>query len=156
MKKKNITIKTLSELTNISEATLKRLRTRDSNPTIDVLIKLAKNLDVTLNELIGRMPSDVKTYYQGDSLILEECKKECIFIFKKQTFNFRPGAKAIFRIYTGKEELTKYLLDKNGSVMKKVSSDPLIIENTEHKLYEIDKKDIIAYIIKQLYEVNYA
>jgi len=40
--------------------------------------------------------------------------------------------------------------------MKKVSSDPLIIENTEHKLYEIDKKDIIAYIIKQLYEVNYA
>lgn len=52
MKEKKIKIKELAHLAKISEPTLKRLRVMESNPTLDVLIKLSGALCVGLDELI--------------------------------------------------------------------------------------------------------
>lgn len=52
MKAKKIKIKELACLAKISEPTLKRLRSKQCNPTLDVLVKLSHALRVGIDELI--------------------------------------------------------------------------------------------------------
>ena len=54
MKERKSKIKELADLTGISEPTLKRLRTKECNPTLDVLIKLSRALNISVDELIPK------------------------------------------------------------------------------------------------------
>jgi DNA-binding Xre family transcriptional regulator len=157
MNEKKITIRELSNRTNISEPTLKKLRTSlKVNPTLDVLIKITKALDVSLNELI-ESKSNFVTIVQGEKIAQHSSEiSEFIYLFTKDTFNFTKGTKAIFRKYINGDVITKYVLSKDGMLYQKVENQESKFKDEKLDVYFLDANSILAYIIKELYEVNYA
>jgi transcriptional regulator with XRE-family HTH domain len=155
MKEKKLTIRALSERTQISEPTLKRLRSKDgTNPTIDILIKIASELNVSVNQLIENNEAR-PVLYQGNPLILDPKINEFIYIFTEKTFNFKKSTRAIFKKYQAGNPLTKYIINKEGQIFERVEGEKWIYADKELNNYSIDNEFIFAYIIKQLYEVNY-
>lgn len=60
MKLNGLTISELSEKSNVSEDTIKSIRSgKTTNPGINVLISIADAFSYTLDNLIGRLPKDV-------------------------------------------------------------------------------------------------
>lgn len=155
MKEKKKTIKDLAKETEISEPTLKRLRTKDDcNPTLDVLIKISRALDVPINQLIQETINN-PVFYQDSDMLMDDSIDEFIIVFTKDTFHFKNGSKAVFRKYKLGDSLTKYVVYKNGKVMEKVDEEKFLFKNEDQNIFSIELKDIKGYIIKELYEVNY-
>lgn len=125
MKERKVKIKELARLTKISEPTIKRLRViENSNPTLDVLIKLSMALRVNINELIQK-PIISTSCYQNP---------------EKQLINF------------GKNNETKLhplKLNKNGlstidiEIFTLVLKEMLIAINNWH--FQINYKEIIDF-----------
>jgi transcriptional regulator with XRE-family HTH domain len=156
MEKKKLTIKELSDLTAISIPSLKRLRTQDCNPTLDILIKLSKALDISIGELIIDS-SSTPVFLQDEKIVIPTSCQEFALIFNRDTFSFKSGARALFKRYTGNEKLTKYILHSSKGIMCKINDDTdnLLFKDEFQKLHSIHQKDISGFIIKQLYEVIY-
>jgi transcriptional regulator with XRE-family HTH domain len=156
MEEKKLTISELASLTDISIPSLKRLRTQKCNPTLDVLIKLSQALNTTIGELI-KDTSSIPTFQQDETIVLPESHDEFMFIFTRDTFSFKAGTKALFKKYSGKEKLTKYILYQNRIIMSRVNDqeDELIFRDEVQNLHSVHQKDISGFIIKQLYEVTY-
>lgn len=155
MREKEITIRSLAERTGISEPTLKRLRTYDAvNPTLDILMKLSSALSTSLPELIQNEIHDL-IIKQGQPIILGDDTVEFVYVFTRNTFNFNKGTKAIFKKFTSKSPMTKFILNKNGDLLEKIDDNKFIFKNEECTNFAINQNDILAYIVKELYEVNY-
>jgi len=155
MQEKKITIKELSNKTEISEATLKKLRiSSNANPTLDVLIKITKALGITLNELIENK-SKLITFSQGELIELSQDVTEFIYIFKKDTFTFSKGTKAIFRKYNNGDAITKYVISKQGILYERVEGQNSNFIDENFDIYSLNLSSILAFITKELYEVNY-
>lgn len=155
MKIKGLTIRELADKTEISEPTLKRLRSRDdANPTLDVLIKISTALDVPLSTLIEEKERSL-LIYQGQNFSIPPDTSEFIFVFTKDTFSFPKGTKAVFKKYYYGDPITKYILDKKGGIFEKINGEKCLFRDEEFNNYSIDKDLILAYIVKELYEVNY-
>ena len=157
MKNKKIQIKELSVGTGISEATLKRLRTHtDANTTLDVLIKLATSLNISVNDLIQEEKS-TPTFYQNqdNAFDIESGLAEFIVVFTKNTFSFKPGSKAIFKKYLPETSITKYIVNKQGKLFERVDGNKWLFRDEKNNNYSIDENFISAIILKELYEVNY-
>lgn|GEM_PF-5134174 len=154
MREKDITIRKLAKETGISEPTLKRLRTCDNaNPTLDVLIKISTALQVPLPILIQSEPQNL-VIHQGETMKIGDAS-EFIYIFIKDVFNFSKGTKAIFRKFTDKSPITKFILDKKGRLLEKVDEKKSLFRNENYENFSINYNDILAYIVKELFEVNY-
>lgn len=154
MKSKSLTISKLATMTDISIASLKRLRSMECNPTLDILLKLSNALDVTVADLI-KENSTLATFYQDNEIMLSKGDKEFIFIFTRDTFGFKNGTKAIFKRYTGKENLTKYIIYKSKTILERIKDDEFLFKDEYQNLYCLNPQDISGFIIKQLYEVSY-
>lgn len=154
MKEKEITIKELAAKTDISEATLKKLRTQSCNPTLDVLIKLAGAFNISLTELVADKQS-LPVFYQDNEIPPASYQKEFIFVFVRDTFVFKNGTKAVFRKYKSGDTVTKYIVYKSKVIMEKIKDDELLFKDEHQNLFSIEEQYISAVIIKQLYEVTY-
>jgi transcriptional regulator with XRE-family HTH domain len=155
MAEKKITIRELAEKTDISEPTLKRLRSSDdSNPTLEVLMKISTSLDITVNELIGDKQK-VVTIYQDKEFHLAEDIKEFIFIFTKNTFSLLKGSKAVFKRYQTGDQITRYILNGKGVIFEKIDAQKSLFRDENLNNFSITPDSILAYIIKELYEVTY-
>ena len=84
MREKSLKIKDLSQLTGISEPTLKRLRTDDSaNPTLDVLMKLSTALSEPIDALIAKESEKIPIFRQGlDEMPANVPKRFIYFVLK--------------------------------------------------------------------------
>lgn len=156
MRLREKTIKELSEMTDISEATLKRLRTIDDvNPTLDVLIKLGKALEITINELVSDNES-LKNYTLGIDIINpNNTQEEFVVVFQEDLYNFKAGTRAIFRRYAQDIPLTKYIIRENTDILKLLDANDLLFVDLQKNIISLQKDKITAYIVKQLYEVTY-
>lgn len=155
MKEKKKTIKDLATETDISEPTLKKLRTKDDcNPTLDVLIKISRALDVPINQLIQESDNS-PIFYQDSDIVISDTTDDFIVVFTKNTFHFKNGAKAVFRKYKPGNNITKYIVYKNGKIMEKVDEKKSLFKNENQEIFSIEVKDIKGCILKELYEVNY-
>jgi transcriptional regulator with XRE-family HTH domain len=155
MQQHNMTIKELANNTDISEPTLKRLRTRDNcNPTLDVLTKLAEAFDIPLSELLEDQ-AEMPTFKQNDEIDLPNNTDKFIYIFTKDTFGFKNGTKAIFKKHTENSLPTKYIISKDGKIMEKTDEERMLFKNEDQDIFSMENKNILAFIIKELYEVNY-
>ncbi len=153
MSEQNLTVKQLSDVTGISEPTLKRLRSlNDSNPTLDVLVRLSKGLKTSVSDLIQEQ-SVVDTYYQDDTSILNTNQKEFTLTFTKHVFGFRKGARAIFRKYELSNTITKYIIrTEDCAVLETLDKDKLYFKTSYGDLIFVDSSDIFAVILKEIYE----
>jgi transcriptional regulator with XRE-family HTH domain len=154
MKEKSLTIKELSKKTEISEPTLKRLRSKENtNPTLDVLMKISSILDIPVNNLISK-EQEIPLFYQDAPLPTEELN-DFILSFTRDTFSFSKGTKAQFKKYTPGNPVTKYIINKDGFVFEKVDGEKWLFRDEKHNNYSIDQALILAYIVKEIFEVNY-
>lgn len=155
MKEKDKSIKELAKQTGISEPTLKRLRTHNStNPTLDILMKIAKALNVSVNDLI-QTQDPTPVFYQQSKIFLNNQINEFIIIFTKSTFSFKAGSKAVFKKHTEKGPITKYIINQEGKLFEKVSEEKWLFRDEEFNNYSINESFISAVIVKELYEVIY-
>lgn len=157
MKNKNLQIKELSAETNISEPTLKRLRTQtNTNPTLDVLAKLATALEVTVNDLIQDEIS-ISIFHQDQNSLfnIENESSEFILIFTKDTFSFKSGSKALFKKLMPGMPITKYIANKQGKILERVGENKWLYRDEKNNNYSVDVSFIFAVILKELYEVSY-
>ena len=155
MKNKKISIKDLAAKTGISEPTLKRLRTQiDANPTLDVLMRLATALSVSVNDLI-QDEMQYPIFYQGDRVELAENVVEFMVFFTKKTFSFQPGSKAVFKKHAAGESITKYIVNNDGKLFEKISDEKCLFRDETNNNFSFNENAIFATILKELYEVNY-
>jgi len=157
MREKSLKIKDLSQLTGISEPTLKRLRTDDSaNPTLDVLMKLSTALSEPIDALIAKESEKIPIFRQGLDEMPANVPKRFIYFVLKKTFDIAAGTKAVFEQYSGKQKITKYVLGTDFKLYQKLD------DNTGHYLTELQKvvvienNQILAIINSEIYEVDYA
>lgn len=154
MQNRSLTVKELAHAASISEPTLKKLRTQDdSNPTLDVIMRISNALDISVNDLIEDH-SSYPTVYQDKLDHSKPLDNEFIFIFVRDTFNFSKGAHTLFkRYYTNNTEfLTKYILDIDGNIYKRIHG--LLFQNEHEEEIFVQEDSIFAYITKELYEAS--
>lgn len=155
MKNKGFTIKELASKTEISEPTLKRLRTNDdANPTLDVLIKISTALEVPIGNLIAEAESN-PVFFMDKPIHLPKGIVEFTIIFTRDIFSFVKGNKAVFKKYNEAGSITKYILNKDGIIFEKINSENLLFRDEHFNNYSVTKDFILACIVKELYEVHY-
>lgn len=155
MKNKKMSIKELALETGISEPTLKRLRSQaDANPTLDVLMRMAGALGVSINDLIQHENS-YPVFYQGDPIVLVNNATEFMILFTKKIFSFQAGSKAIFKKYTPGGSVTKYIVNSEGKLFEKISDENWLFRDETNSNFLLNDNAIFAIILKELYEVNY-
>lgn len=148
-------IKDLAITTGISEPTLKRLRCQENaNPTMDVLVKIATALNVTVNDLI-HTEKQCPVFHQGEDIALAEHMDEFMILFTQKTFSFQPGCKALFKKYTQGDSITKYVINADGKIFEKINGAQWLFRDETHNNYSFNENFIFATILKELYEVNY-
>ena len=157
MKNKKLSIRELSILTDISEPTLKNLRTKNTNPTLDVLRKLSSSLDVTVNELLGEETISIFNYSDEIDIakIIESKHDSFMILFASEAFEFKVGTKALFKLYDSSFDVTKYIIHKNGKLLESIDADKMLFSDDRADVYSIKETDIFACIQKIIYEVNY-
>lgn len=155
MKSKKMPIRDLALKTGISEPTLKRLRCADrANPTIDVLLRIAAALDVSVNDLIQE-EKKCPVFHQGQAIELAESISEFMILFTQKTFSFQPGCKALFKKYTQGDSITKYVINTEGKIFEKINDAQWLFRDDAYNNYSLNENFIFATIFKELYEVNY-
>lgn len=155
MKNQKVSIKELAIETGVSEPTLKRLRTQpNTNPTLDVLTRLALALSVSINELI-QVSNERPVFYQGEPIELGEDISEFMILFTKKTFSFQGGSKAVFRKHKQGNSVTKYIINTHGELFEKISDEKWLFRDQTFSNYSVREDNIFASILKELYEVNY-
>lgn len=155
MKEKGLTINDLASKTDISIPTLKRLRTRDDvNPTLDILLKLSKAFDLEISELIQEEIS-IPIFYQDKTFSIAKDISEFILVFTRNTFNFLKGTRAVFKKYRAGDKITKYILNKEGNILEKINEEKMLFQDENFINYQINSDLVLAYIVKEIYEVNY-
>lgn len=155
MKEKDKSIRELAQQTGISEPTLKRLRTHnDANPTLDILMRIAKALNVSVNDLI-QTQDPTPIFYLQNKIFLNNEISEFIIVFTKNIFSFKAGSKAVFKKHGEKGPITKYIINKEGRLFEKIGEEKWLFRDETFNNYSINENFISAVIIKELYEVTY-
>lgn len=155
MKEKGLLIQDLANITKISVPTLKRLRSsEETNPTLDVLLRIASALDISLDSLIKR-DDTMPCIRQGELPDFSSDVTEFILIFTHTTFSLLQGTRAIFKRYSPEDQITRFILTRSGEVFEKLDAARGLFQNESHVNFSIDKDQIFAVIIKEIYEVNY-
>lgn len=123
-KKKNFNQKDLSERSGVSFSMVSKLETGEqSNPSLDVLNKLAKSLDVEVNQLLeNELADDVKRYEVFSKFFNEDVGKYLTFMIE-QLDSGNPNL-----LFEGEEldeenqKLLKESLQTNYNIIKKLNS----------------------------------
>lgn len=156
MEEKRMSIPQLAHQTNISVATLKRLRSVDNaNTTIDVLMKLSRTLSVPMEVLLK---DNKQVNVRQDTLTeIPDTAEEFIVSFTKPILSLRVGTKALFKRYSKGDQLTKYIVHKSGKILERVytKEDDLLFRDDEGNVISVEQESIVGYIAKELYEVEY-
>ena len=152
MKKNNLTVNDLASITDISIPTIKRLRTRDDcNPTLDVLQKISTALNTNIDQLTKE--SKLPIFFQGEKIELDNTEL-FLFCIVENIFDFRPGNKLEFRIYRKNQNLTKYILCVENTLLETLSTDPKKFKAQNGSIVSLEDNQIKACITKQI-EVHY-
>lgn len=156
MKEKGYTIDQLHDISGISKPTIKNLRTGKGSPGIDVIIKLSQAFNIEYAELLKTRQTQ-NIIYQNSPFDPTNIKtnNQFTYIFQEQTFEFEPLTKAIFKPYKKKDNLTKFIMYIDGSIMQTISADKLLFMDIGEQLFSIKADDILAVIQKIKYEINY-
>lgn len=151
MQIKGLTIKELERLSDVSEPTIKRLRTQPVSPntSIDVINNLANALNISLMDFINAPPSDMAVENEK-----EQNDDGFIYKFKEKVFEFPAGSKAFFKNYDpSSTKLTKYFFDKDYKLYMLVSkNEKIVAKNTSGELTSLATSEILAVISKRYYE----
>ena len=163
MKSRKITIPELSSTTGISVQTLKRLRSKsESNPTLEVLQKLSEGLGISLSDLIidNKTYADhqISTNIDSSIDINDHIPDEFIVYITHEFFDLNPGTRAIFKKFTPGDKVTKYVIDRNGTILQlyKNENDEIQAISKKNGMVITDQTNIYACIKKEIYEVSYA
>jgi len=152
MSNNNVTVKELSLITDISEPTIKRLRTRDdSNPTLEVLQKLSKALNSDLDTLTRDNPLHI--FFQGEKINFSMHPR---FIYKilDDIFEFKAGNQLEFKEYEPGVRITKYIISDLYLLLQTIDANTLKFRDQNGVIAEFKPTNIKATITK-LVEIKY-
>lgn len=157
MKRNSLKIKDLSREAGISEPTLKRLRTDDnSNPTLDVLMRLSIALGEPIDVLVANISEEIPVFNQGVEIDVNNLPQKFIVLIMIKTFDIAAGTKALFEKYTGKQKITRYVLGVDAKIYQKLDNDFGHYLTEQQKVIAIEPSQILAIINSEIYKVDYA
>lgn len=157
MKRNSLKIKELSKLTGISEPTLKRLRTEDdTNPTLDVLIRLSQALDEPIDSLVSNFEVNLPVFSQNEKIKLGPKTNKFVVIITNSSFDLENGTKAVFEVYDGSQKITKFILGRDFKLYQKIDLEKSLYKDERGSMLILEKEQVFAIIVKELYEVDYA
>ena len=157
MKRNSLKIKELSKMTGISEPTLKRLRTEEeANPTLDVLIRLSQALDEPIDALVSNFEVNLPVFSQNEKIKLGPKTNKFVVIITDSSFDIENGTKAVFEVYDGSQKITKFILGRDFRLYRKIDVEKNLYKDGRDSMVVIEKEQVFAIIVKELYEVDYA
>lgn len=157
MKDKSLKVRELSSLTGISEPTLKRLRTDDnSNPTLDVLMKLSDALGTPIDSLVSSAHYTTPIFKQDLKLDTENLPEKFIVLVTRKTFDLAAGTQVLFERYVEGKLITKYIVGTDSKIYQKLDNSLNQYLSDNQKVIVIERSQILAVINKEIYEVDYA
>ncbi len=157
MKRNSLKIKELSKMTGISEPTLKRLRTEEeANPTLDVLIRLSQALDEPIDALVSNFEVNLPVFSQNEKIKLGPKTNKFVVIITDSSFDIENGTKAVFEVYDGLQKITKFILGRDFRLYLKIDVEKNLYKDERDSMVVIEKEQVFAIIVKELYEVDYA
>lgn len=156
MKEKSLRIRELSFITGISEPTLKRLRTdNNSNPTLDVLMKLSSALEIPIDSLVSNTKDELPIFMQDTKIHAENSPERFTMLITKKIFEFPVGTRVVFEKYSKNKLITKYIMGVDSKIYQKIDTELNQYLSDANKVVVIEKHQILAIINREIYEVDY-